>query len=277
MFNQLGLTEGEGMAYQVISNARDNPNTTVYPINRDIHPGIYIPENFDFDPLALTQRLREESSNITFYDDGIVTAIEEDSTGVKLYVSNGKQTDDIRAKQVVIATNGFRSDNNLEGKLKTYAGFVVSFEDQQTDAPNLVVLPDPKTPYSFSYGGRDDGHLWIGGGDLPVTLTNGRVVIDEREPIANVVSTTRMLFPHLANTPPHSIHFGVYACTEDSAPIVGRFGDTSRVFYAVGCNGINTPLLYGTRLLPALMGYEDLRAEDKPLVDLISPARFSPS
>src|SRR3989344_1816336 len=229
MFNQLGLTEGEGMAYQVISNARDNPNTTVYPINRDIHPGIYIPENFDFDPLALTQRLREESSNITFYDDGIVTAIEEDSTGVKLYVSNGKQTDDIRAKQVVIATNCFRSDNNLEGKLKTYAGFVVSFEDQQTDAPNLVVLPDPKTPYSFSYGGRDDGHLWIGGGDLLVSLTNGSAVIDER------------------------------------APIVGRFGDTSRVFYAVGCNGINTPLLYGTRLLPALMGYEDLRAEDKPL------------
>lgn len=69
--------------------------------------------------------------------------------------------------------------------------------------------------------------------------------------------------------------YGVYSETPDSLPLIGKTNASSRICYAVGCNAWGqASMSYAAYVIPGLLGFTELSAEDAELADLFAISRF---
>ncbi len=69
--------------------------------------------------------------------------------------------------------------------------------------------------------------------------------------------------------------YGVYSETPDKLPLVGKTSHESRICYLLGCNAWGqSSMSYCANLVPGLLGFAALTAEQAELADLVAISRF---
>src|SRR5256885_9281174 len=117
------------------------------------------------------------------------------------------------------------------------------------------------------YWSRQDAKLIVGGEDTPVLGNNFRAPPDLERSVARLSHWCGESFPRLAGRRPRALHYSVYGETRDNLPILGRFSDQSRIWYAVGDNGDGQSTLSCiTYLLPLAMALARPTVEEEALI-----------
>ncbi len=224
--------------------------------------GLYFPRDGIIDSKAYVRSLIDSVDVLSHTEVvGVCDSIDE---VVLSTVCNGVR-EDVSARQVVFATNGFFDDVNLYGLLRKAWAFIVCFEDDGPNTPNAFNYADDYFDWT-----RQDGVLQVGGcQEVPVC-----VPFDERQSLNKIVSWSKRTFTRLNDSDVLLYHWGELAYTFDERPIVGKFDENSRVSYIVGCNAIGQSLLsYGASLLPGIIGRAELSDEQKRFCEFLSPRR----
>ncbi len=114
----------------------------------------------------------------------------------------------------------------------------------------------------------------VGGVDADVEGANTRYYSNGQERLEKLKGWASDFFHDAKKAQPICEHYGVFANTSDKLPVAGKFNDSSRISYLVGCNGVGQSMLsYGAYLLPGIMGYSALSEEENDLAELVSPLR----
>lgn len=211
----------------------------------------------------------------------------------------------IQSKHVVLATGGlFTGDTTLSGILRPCWSYLVSLPhpdaQQLQGRDDSALLPDgtPKFSYNFFTWGFTHDWCWtegavrISGEDHYSALKAPRAA----ERCQSLANWTRQAYPKVfgesAPVPVDSAaasdataatgacaynwQYGVYSETPDAVPIVGQTGPSSRVCYLLGCNAWGQAVLsYCATLVPALLGYRKLTAEEQAYFSLLTVQRFA--
>jgi glycine/D-amino acid oxidase-like deaminating enzyme len=211
----------------------------------------------------------------------------------------------ITSKHTVLATGGlFTGDANLSGILRPCWSYLVAMP--HPDAHSAVIAPQGTmadgTPHFshnfFTWGFTHDwcwtnGAVRISGEDHYSALKPPR----SAERCASLASWTRRAYPHVfgrdhqqpgqdesgecrAEAPvaldAYARQYGVYSETPDAVPLVGQVSPHSRVCYLLGCNAWGQAVLsYAATLVPGLLGYRELDAQERDLFSLLTIRRFS--
>src|SRR6267378_633886 len=176
-------------------------------------------------------------------------------------------------EHAVIATNGFIIDHdpNLQGRMRSYWTFLAAYDDEGANTPNAYYF-DPHA----HYWSRQDAKLIVGGEDTPVVDDNFSAPPRLDASVARLTRWCGETFPRLAGRKPRALHYSVFGETRDNLPILGRFSDSSRIWYAVGDNGDGQSTLSCIAyLLPRAMGFARPSAEEEALIAFLSPGRES--
>lgn len=206
----------------------------------------------------------------------------------------------IFSRHVVLATGGlFTGDPTLSGLLRPCWSYLVAMPHPERDAISTAsaphgAMPDG-TPYFshnfFTWGFTHDwcwtnGAVRISGEDHFSALKPPR----SAERCAALASWTRQAYPHVfgqnkedeegketaVDLGAYSRQYGVYSETPDAVPIVGQVSAHSRVCYLLGCNAWGQAVLsYAATLVPGLLGYKELDAQERDLFSLLTVRRFS--
>lgn len=220
-----------------------------------------------------------EVTGVTTEDDMAVTTL-----------ANGHR---ITSKHVVLATGGlFTGDANLSGIIRPCWSYLVAMphpEASSTAISPAGTMSDGTPHFSHNFFTWGFTHDW--------SWTNGAVRISgedhfsalkpprSAERCAAMAKWTRRAYPEIygsdeAGVPvdlkAYSRQYGVYSETPDAVPVVGHVTSSSRVCYLLGCNAWGQAVLsYAATLVPGLLGYRDLTAEEKDLFSLLTIRRFS--
>ncbi len=214
---------------------------------------------------GLENKLKE--AGVFIAENTKVTGITETKEGVILQTDNRGE---ISANYAVLATNGMYIDKNLEGLLKNRWAFIACYEDIGKNTPNTWTADK-----EWHYWTRQDNGLMIGGEDRPVLAGSTRAYMCEGDdPMEKIQVWAKSTFPSLAKKSRIAEHFGIFAYTPDRVPIIGKFDQNSRISYIVGCNGCLASLMaFGALLIPGILGYSELTAEQKEFAEFFSPNR----
>jgi glycine/D-amino acid oxidase-like deaminating enzyme len=199
-----------------------------------------------------------------------VLRVREEAGGVRAEIEGG---DSLTAEHAVIATNGFviDQDPNLKGRMRSYWTFLAAWDDEGENTPNAYYF-DPHA----HYWSRQDAKLIVGGEDTPVVDDNFGAPPDVAASVERLARWCGATFPRLAGRRPRALHYSVYGETRDNLPILGRFSEAGRIWYAVGDNGDGQSTLSCIAyLLPRAMGFAVPSAEERLLIDFLAPRRES--
>jgi glycine/D-amino acid oxidase-like deaminating enzyme len=189
----------------------------------------------------------------------------------------------ICAKYLVVCTGGFfTGGKELGGILRPCFSYLVSIPEPQTDsnASSADMLGYTHSPNMFSWGFTHDwcltkGHFRCSGQDHFSALKAPRY----EERCEKLARWTCERHPYLLSKQPfeelsYSKLFGVYSETPDSAPLVGRPNDASRICYVLGCNAWGqASMSYAGMLVPGLLGYTELSEEQRDALRLLTIRR----
>ncbi len=226
--------------------------------------GLFIPKDAIIDADMYLWGLKGKGS-ISVAEKMKVSGIEEMADGVRVRVDG----DEMTADNVIIATNGFYNDKNLEGLLDKRWSFAVSYGDEGPNTPNTWEFSD-----KYCYFTRQDNVLMVAGEDKPVINGNTRFSIHEHDAFSKLTKWANEKFPSTKGKTPIATHFGICTYTPDEIPIVGKFDKNSRISYIVGCNGVGqSTLSYAALLMPGILGYDTLTLQQKRIADFLSPTR----
>ena len=257
------LDLGFGLNYRLLSNNQLNAKMG---LDTNFSGGLFVPSG-----AMLNQReyikllLRACNTKITICENSKVNSFNENSEQV---IVSTKNSGTISADNVVIATNGFYQDNNLQGLLEPRFTFMKSYKDEGKDTPGCWTAGK-----NYFYFTRQDNTLIVGALDIPVN-PKGPFKIDETEYMQQVQNLAQQRFPNAKQSNVECIHFGAYARTKDELPIVGKFNDKSKVTYIVGCNAIgHTTYNVAARIIPSILGYSEFNSQDKKFAEFLSPKR----
>jgi glycine/D-amino acid oxidase-like deaminating enzyme len=213
--------------------------------------------------IKLLVRLSSRYSTLGEYTK--VVNIEENSVGVKLTTNSGEK---ITADQVVIATNGFYQDKNLQALLEPRFTFIRGYEDKGKNTSGCWTFGE-----KYFYFTRQDNILLVGGLDISVN-PDSSFKIDETPHMQTLQEYANRNFQAAKIRNLVCTHFGVYSKTRDELPIVGKFNDESRISYILGCNAIgHTTYNVASDLMPGILGYRDLNPQQKKFANFLSPKR----
>jgi glycine/D-amino acid oxidase-like deaminating enzyme len=230
--------------------------------------GLFVPRGAMLNQREYIRMLVEISGDsLTLGEHTKVIRIEENKQGVRLKTNHGET---ITADNVVIATNGFNEDENLRGLLRPSFTFIRGYEAPGKNTPGCWTFGK-----DYFYITRQDNILLVGGLDTPMNV-NGPFKIDETPAMNTLQRWAQENFASANIKNLTSMYFGVYTRTKDELPIVGRFQEGSRRAYIVGCNAIgHTTYNVAASLMPAILGYADVKPEQRKFVELLSPRRNS--
>jgi len=190
----------------------------------------------------------------------IVDCKEQDTHAV-VVLESGEQ---IRAKQVVVATGGLFVPPELIGYIRPCWSYVLSIlAVGHPDTPNFFT---PTFTHDWCF---EDGWLRLSGEDHYSALERPCV----RERIDRLHEWAVRQYPFLKNKPAFE-HYGVYSETPDLLPIIGKFKEESKVCYLQGCNAWGQATMsFGAFLIPKLLGYGVFTPEELDLASFVSPVR----
>lgn len=225
--------------------------------------GLLFPQDVLIDAAGYVRKITEKTLVI---ENTRVCSIDAVCGAVIVKTQSKGQQDSVKARNAIIATNGFYEDANLVGLLTRAWSFIVCFEDEGPNTPAGFTLPDDYIDFL-----RQDNIFQVGGcQDVPV---NGQLY--ERPWLDRLAKMARQAFPSLNNAQIIAEHFGQIAYTQDRVPIVGKFDEKSNVVYIVGCNAIGQSMMsYGASLIPGLLGFSKLTPEQEAFANFLSPKRF---
>jgi glycine/D-amino acid oxidase-like deaminating enzyme len=215
------------------------------------HGGVVLRPTFGIHPLRFVQGLAQaaEKRGAKIHGLSEVTDWTKDGQHHVLSTAGGK----LRAKQVVLATNGFSPEhlhNQLQGRsLPVISSIVVTrpmspdelaLQRWQTESPSITavkllnylrLLPDGR----FLFGGRGsaDGN--------PQSTANNYTALIKR---------FHELFPNWQDIDIDYRWHGLVCMTRRSTPAIGRLSDDPSVFFGFGYhgNGVNTATWTGQQL-----------------------------
>lgn len=271
---QLSLLKQEKYAYenngfkQNLAYYTQKEIGSLYP-GTNFQNGLFISDDAILDNkryiAGLENKLKE--AGVFIAENTKVTGITETKEGFIVQTDNRGE---ISADYAVLATNGMYIDKNLEGLLENRWAFVACYEDIGVNTPNTW-----NAEKEWHYWARQDNVLMIGGEDRPVLEGNTRSYVFKcDDPTEKIQIWAKKTFPSIAQKPRIAEHFGIFAYTSDKIPIIGKFDQNSRISYIVGCNGCLASLMaFGASLLPGILGYSELNAEQKEFIELLSPNR----
>ena len=232
--------------------------------------GLFVGGDAIVDSTRYVQAIARSLGETRYREQSRVLRLREEAGVVLAELEGG---DSLSAAQAVIATNGFilDQDSNLKGRMRSYWTFLAAYEDPGENTPNAYYF-DPHA----HYWSRQDAKLIVGGEDTPVVGDNFSAPPDVERSVARLSHWCGETFPHLAGRRPRALHYSVYGETRDNLPILGRFSEQSRIWYAVGDNGDGQSTLSCiTYLLPRAMGFARPSAEEEALIAFLSPGRES--
>jgi len=137
-------------------------------------------------------------------------------------------------------------------------------------------LQSPDSPNFFTWRFTHDwcltkGHLRCSGEDHFSALKPPRAA----ERCSSLARWTLDTYPYL-QAEGWDWRYGVYSETPDHAPLVGTTNPESRVCYLLGCNASGqAPLSFAASLVPGLLGYKQLDAEELDLFRVLTIRRFA--
>jgi glycine/D-amino acid oxidase-like deaminating enzyme len=207
-------------------------------------------------------------------------------------LANGQQ---LLSHKAVIATGGHYFDAALFGILSPCWSYLVSLADSrvlpQSDSNNNnsssirdAGMPTPNSPNFYTWNfthdwATVDGRVRISGEDHYSALKPPRAA----ERCRSLASWGITKYPYLA---PHGgasdswyqqleQYYAVYTETPDSLPLFGLPTADGCVCYLVGCNAWGqASLSYCASLVPGVLGFDTLQAEQQELYNLVSISRF---
>ena len=232
--------------------------------------GLFVSGDAIVDSTRYVQAIARSLGETRYREHSRVARLREEAGAVLAELEGG---DSVSAAHAVIATNGFIIDHDphLQGRMRSYWTFLAAYEDPGENTPNAYYF-DPHA----HYWSRQDARLIIGGEDTPVVGDNFSAPPDLERSVARLSHWCGETFPRLAGRRPRALHYSVYGETRDNLPILGRFSDQSRIWYAVGDNGDGQSTLSCiTYLLPRAMGFARASAEEDALIAFLSPGRDS--
>ena len=232
--------------------------------------GLFITGDAIVDSTGYVQAIARSLGETRYREHARVLRLREQAGVVLAELEGG---DSVSAAHAVIATNGFiiDQDSNLKGRMRSYWTFLAAYEDPGENTPNAYYF-DPHA----HYWSRQDAKLIVGGQDTPVVGDNFRAPPDLERSVASLSHWCGEAFPRLAGRRPRALHYSVYGETRDNLPILGRFTEQSRIWYAVGDNGDGQSTLSCiTYLLPRAMGFARPTVEEEALIAFLSPGRES--
>jgi glycine/D-amino acid oxidase-like deaminating enzyme len=232
--------------------------------------GLFITGDAIVDSTRYIQAIARSLGETRYREQARVVRLREEAGVVLAELEGG---DSVSAAHAVIATNGFiiDQDPNLKGRMRSYWTFLAAYEDPGENTPNAYYF-DPHA----HYWSRQDEKLIVGGQDTPVVGDNFRAPPDLERSVASLSHWCGEAFPRLAGRRPRALHYSVYGETRDNLPILGRFSEQSRIWYAVGDNGDGQSTLSCiTYLLPRAMGFARPTPEEEALIAFLSPGRES--
>jgi glycine/D-amino acid oxidase-like deaminating enzyme len=207
--------------------------------------GIYYPEDAILNAEGYLAALINETKLDVIEDTRVVKITEKES-----YVEiETAERGVVYAKQVVLATNGFKNIINLPQLTGRWC-FEISMDSSGVDTPNFFTAGD-----EYFFFSRQNGQLLVGGVDLPANTEPGvRVAIDEQPSIQKIKEWAQENFTGIGRVTDQ--HWGIFGQTENNFPMAGLVPGTERTYFIGGCNGNGQPLLaYAANLMPAVMGY----------------------
>src|SRR5688572_7565246 len=232
--------------------------------------GLFVREDAIVDSTRYVQAIARSLGETRYRERSRVLRLRDEGGAVRAELEDG---DSLTAAHAVICTNGFivDQDPNLNGRMRSYWTFVAAYDDEGENTPNAYYFD----PYAH-YWARQDGKLIIGGGDTPVVDDNFSAPPDVGASAERLARWCGVTFPRLAGRRPRALHYSVFGETRDNLPILGRFSDASRVWYAVGDNGDGQSTLSCIAyLLPRAMGFARPTAGEDALIAFLSPLRES--
>ena len=232
--------------------------------------GLFVTEDAILDSTRYVQAIAHALGEGRYRERSRVVALRDEGGTVIAQLEGG---DSISSEHVVIATNGFIVDHdvNLKGRMRSYWTFLAAFDDPGENTPNAYYF-DPRA----HYWARQDGKLIVGGEDTPVVADNFRAPPDAERSAEALVGWCGQTFPRLAGVRHRALHYSVFGETRDNLPILGRFAPQSRVWYVVGDNGDGQSTLSCiAQLLPRAMGFTPASGEEQALIAFLSPGRES--
>src|SRR5438067_1732981 len=232
--------------------------------------GLFVSGDAIVDSTRYVQAIARSLGETRYREHSRVARLREEAGAVLAELEGG---DSVSAAHAVIATNGFIIDHDphLQGRMRSYWTFLAAYEDPGENTPNAYYF-DPHA----HYWSRQDARLIIGGEDTPVAGDNFSAPPDPERSVARLSHWCGETFPRLAGRRPRALHYSVYGETRDNLPILGRFSDQSRIWYAVGDNGDGQSTLSCIAyLLPRAMGFARPSPEEEALIAFLSPGRES--
>lgn len=232
--------------------------------------GLFITGDAIVDSTSYVQAIARSLGESRYREHSRVLRLREEAGVVRAELEGG---DSLTATHAVIATNGFIVDRdpNLQGRMRSYWTFLAAYDDEGKNTPNAYYF-DPHA----HYWARQDASLIVGGEDTAVVDDNFRAPPDLERSVARLEHWCGETFPRLAGRRPRALHYSVFGETRDNLPILGRFSEQSRIWYAVGDNGDGQSTLSCIAyLLPRAMGLATASAEEQALISFLAPGRES--
>ncbi len=224
----------------------------------------FLPLDCVVDPIKYLYRLisRQQLEVLT---DTRVVGLKKKNNATEVYTDNRAS---VTAGKVVIATNAFPFDHHIRKWVKPVWSFLSGFEWDAPDAPNGWTSGE-----YFYYWVRQNGLLIVGGEETAVDQENFRFCARERTAFDELTSFAHKNFPALKNQRPKFQHYGIFGETRDAFPIIGQY-DEDNIYYLVGCNGEGmAAFAKGADLLVKIMGYTEMKEEDRQFAAIMSPWR----
>jgi glycine/D-amino acid oxidase-like deaminating enzyme len=224
----------------------------------------YIPCDCVVDPIKYLYRLISQQQ-LEVITDTRVIGLKKKKNAIEVYTD---KRENVAARKVVIATNGFPFDLNIRKWVKPIWSFLSGFEWDAPDAPNGWTSNE-----YFNYWVRQNGVFIVGGEETAMDIENFRFSSKEQTAFDELTSFTYRNFPFLKDKLPIFQHFGIFGETKDAIPIIGQY-DEENIYYLVGCNGEGMAgFAKGAELLVKIMGYKEMSGYDRQYKEIMSPLR----
>jgi glycine/D-amino acid oxidase-like deaminating enzyme len=231
----------------------------------------------------LLRHVQEKHSNVRVFEGSpdVSNVWTDEKRGVAITeLSTGAR---IVSKHAVVATGGLSTLPALSGIMKPCWSYLVSVPhpDLHSNPATLAGGVSAFSPNMYTWGFTHDW-CWTNGG----VRCSGEDHFSALKPPRNaercnsLAQWVRESYPHVygsvtADDLQFEQQYGVYSETPDSVPIIGTGSPTSRVCYVLGCNAWGQAALsYSASLVPGLLQYTELTAEQKDILNLISIRRF---
>jgi glycine/D-amino acid oxidase-like deaminating enzyme len=238
---------------------------------QDFIRAFYLGDDGLLDVQSYVQMLSRGFSNLA--ENTIVDKLEQEPDGVLIKT---RGAGDIKARKAIVATNAFSLTNGIvdprvSSHLEPYWSHVLCYDDP---GPNTTVGETIQHPAMLIT--RQDGILHINALDLVAQNDGKRFIIDEQAVYKEMKSIAEHFVPRLKGKREVLFHYGMFASTPDSTPIVGAFDDKPDINYVVGCNAAGIAYYAAaTQVLPAVLGLKEMTGEEQRYADMLSPCRFT--